>query len=96
MSFVAFGLGGQDFRYLRTMAKIKPFKALRPAVEHAALVASRPYDVLNREEAKTEAAGNASIPIPNCVLGLATWNRLCSFTWQYQSPPSLATWFILR
>ena len=59
MSFVAFGLGGQDFRYLRTMAKIKPFKALRPAVEHAALVASRPYDVLNREEAKTEAAGNA-------------------------------------
>ena len=40
------------------MAKIKPFRALRPVPEHAALVASRPYDVLNREEAKAEAAGN--------------------------------------
>ncbi|HEY0059305.1 MAG TPA: DUF1015 family protein [Flavisolibacter sp.] len=40
------------------MATIKPFKALRPHNEYAAQVASRPYDVLNSEEARTEAAGN--------------------------------------
>jgi uncharacterized protein (DUF1015 family) len=40
------------------MAIIKPFKALRPHNEYAAQVASRPYDVLNSEEAKKEAAGN--------------------------------------
>ena len=41
------------------MAKISPFKALRPAAEHAPKVASRPYDVLNSKEAKTEAQGNS-------------------------------------
>lgn len=41
------------------MAKISPFKALRPAAELASKVASRPYDVLNSKEAKTEAQGNA-------------------------------------
>ena len=40
------------------MAVIKPFKALRPQNEHAAQVASKPYDVLNSEEARKEAAGN--------------------------------------
>ncbi len=40
------------------MAVIKPFKALRPQPELAAKVASRPYDVLNSEEARSEAAGN--------------------------------------
>lgn len=40
------------------MAKIKPFKGVRPPVELVELVASRPYDVLNSEEARTEAAGN--------------------------------------
>lgn len=40
------------------MSKIKPFKALRPAQQFAKNVASRPYDVLNREEAKAEADGN--------------------------------------
>ncbi|MES2883049.1 MAG: DUF1015 domain-containing protein [Bacteroidota bacterium] len=40
------------------MANIKPFRALRPHNEFAELVASRPYDVLNREEAKEEAARN--------------------------------------
>src|SRR5215210_3693766 len=40
------------------MAQIKPFKALRPHIEYAAQVASKPYDVLNSEEAKKEAAGN--------------------------------------
>ena len=40
------------------MATIKPFKALKPKKELAEQVASRPYDVLNSEEAKKEAAGN--------------------------------------
>ncbi len=40
------------------MAIIKPFKALKPRKELAEKVASRPYDVLNSEEAKKEAAGN--------------------------------------
>ena len=42
------------------MASISPFKALRPAPQSAAQVASRPYDVLNSMEARQEAAGNAS------------------------------------
>lgn len=37
------------------MSKIQPFNALRPAENFAASVASRPYDVLNREEARKEA-----------------------------------------
>lgn len=41
------------------MASVKPFKALRPKVESVRQVASRPYDVLNSQEAKEEAAGNA-------------------------------------
>ena len=40
------------------MAIIKPFKALRPHNEFAEQVASRPYDVLNSEEARKEAEGN--------------------------------------
>jgi uncharacterized protein (DUF1015 family) len=40
------------------MADIKPFKALRPAPLIAAEIASPPYDVMNSEEAKKEAAGN--------------------------------------
>jgi uncharacterized protein (DUF1015 family) len=40
------------------MATIKPFSALRPQQQMAAQVASRPYDVLNSEEARTEAQGN--------------------------------------
>lgn len=40
------------------MAIIKPFKALRPKTELADKIASRPYDVLNSQEAKQEAAGN--------------------------------------
>jgi uncharacterized protein (DUF1015 family) len=40
------------------MAIIKPFRALRPHNEYAKEVASRPYDVLNSEEAKKEAEGN--------------------------------------
>lgn len=40
------------------MAKIKPFKGLRPPKDLAALVASRPYDVLSSEEARAEAGDN--------------------------------------
>ncbi len=40
------------------MITIAPFKALRPEATHAKQVASRPYDVLNSKEAKTEAQGN--------------------------------------
>lgn len=40
------------------MAKVKPFKGLRPPVELVELVASRPYDVLNSEEARVEAGNN--------------------------------------
>ena len=40
------------------MAKIKPFKGIRPPRELVEEVASRPYDVLNSKEARAEAAGN--------------------------------------
>jgi len=40
------------------MASITPFRALRPTPQLAAQVASRPYDVLNSQEARQEAAGN--------------------------------------
>ena len=40
------------------MAVIRPFKALRPTKEKSQLVASVPYDVVNREEAKQFADGN--------------------------------------
>ena len=40
------------------MAIVKPFKGLRPPVEIVRELASRPYDVLNSEEARVEAAGN--------------------------------------
>ncbi|MDE7387756.1 MAG: DUF1015 family protein [Muribaculaceae bacterium] len=40
------------------MAKVKPFKGLRPPRELVTSVASRPYDVLNSEEARAEAEGN--------------------------------------
>lgn len=38
--------------------KVKPFKGIRPPKELVEQVSSRPYDVLNSEEARTEAAGN--------------------------------------
>ncbi len=40
------------------MAKVKPFKGIRPPREMVTEVASRPYDVLNSEEARAEAEGN--------------------------------------
>ena len=38
--------------------KIKPFKGIRPPKDLVEQVSSRPYDVLNSEEARKEAAGN--------------------------------------
>ena len=40
------------------MAILKAFKGLRPPVEIVKQLASRPYDVLNSEEARIEASGN--------------------------------------
>lgn len=40
------------------MARIKPFKGVRPPKALVEEVVSRPYDVLNSEEARAEAAGN--------------------------------------
>ena len=40
------------------MAIIKPFRGIRPPQDLVERVASRPYDVLNSEEARAEAEGN--------------------------------------
>jgi len=40
------------------MATVKPFRGIRPPKEYVVEVASRPYDVLNSEEAREEAKGN--------------------------------------
>ncbi len=40
------------------MAKVKPFRGVRPPKEMVTEVASRPYDVLNSEEARSESEGN--------------------------------------
>jgi len=40
------------------MAVIKPFRGIRPPQDLVGRVASRPYDVLNSDEARAEAAGN--------------------------------------
>ncbi|MBN1186077.1 MAG: DUF1015 domain-containing protein [Bacteroidales bacterium] len=40
------------------MAIIKPFKGFRPKKEFANKIASRPYDVLNSDEAREEVKGN--------------------------------------
>ena len=40
------------------MSILKPFRGLRPPVQLVKQLASRPYDVLNSEEAREEAKGN--------------------------------------
>ena len=40
------------------MAKVKPFRGIRPPKQFIEQVASRPYDVLNSEEARKESEGN--------------------------------------
>ncbi len=41
------------------MAVLKPFRGLRPPKEIASQLASRPYDVLNSQEARIEANDNS-------------------------------------
>ncbi len=48
---------------LYAMVRIKPFRGIRPPKEHAAEVASRPYDVLNSAEAKAEASERSLLHI---------------------------------
>ena len=43
------------------MATVKPFRGIRPPRNLVEQVASRPYDVLNSDEARAEAAGNLSL-----------------------------------
>lgn len=45
------------------MVKVKPFAAIRPPKEIAKEVASRPYDVLNSQEAKAEAGEKSLLHI---------------------------------
>jgi uncharacterized protein (DUF1015 family) len=45
------------------MAKIKPFRGVRPPKEFATQVAARPYDVLNSAEAKAEAGEKSLLHI---------------------------------
>ena len=40
------------------MAILKPFKGIRPVKDKVSLVASRPYDVLNKTEARKDSEGN--------------------------------------
>ncbi len=40
------------------MAILKPFKGIRPIASAVARIASKPYDVLNEKEARSECAGN--------------------------------------
>ncbi len=48
----------RKFFYIFVPMNIKPFRAFRPRRELAAKIASRPYDVLNTEEARMEAKEN--------------------------------------
>ena len=45
------------------MVKVKPFKGIRPPKEYAKEVASRPYDVLNSQEAQAEAGEKSLLHI---------------------------------
>ncbi|MDR0852427.1 MAG: DUF1015 family protein [Clostridiales Family XIII bacterium] len=58
------------------MATVKPFKAIRPAMDKASAVAALPYDVMNTAEARETAMGNpdsflhvdkAEIDLPDSV-----------------------------
>ena len=52
------------------MPVVKPFKGFRPCNEEfAKKIASRPYDVLNSEEAKAEAAEMYDVGDPTNELG---------------------------
>ena len=48
------------------MAIVKPFKGVRPPKALVENVQSRPYDVLNSEEARAEAGDNEIRRSPHC------------------------------
>ena len=52
------GSSYNDLKHNTIMAIIKPFKGLRPPKDLVEQVQSRPYDVLDSEEARAEAEGN--------------------------------------
>lgn len=47
------------------MVRIKPFRGIRPPAEYAAEVASRPYDVLNSQEANRRQRKNRCFILSN-------------------------------
>ena len=59
------------------MAKVIPFKGIRPTVEKCSKIAALPYDVYNREEAKEVVLKNPDSPIIICVL----WTLLVAKIW---------------
>lgn len=46
------------FQNNHTMATVKPFRGVRPPQDLVEEIASRPYDVLDSEEARAEAGDN--------------------------------------
>ena len=58
------------------MAKVRPFRAVRPTPELADKVAALPYDVMSSAEARQMAAGTARLYRQqgdgDCVIGLST------------------------
>ena len=48
------------------MAKVKPFRGVRPPKEYVEKVASKPYDVLSSEEARAEAGDQNSLRLSFC------------------------------
>ena len=57
------------------MAIVKPFKGIRPPKELVEQVESRPYDVLDSEEARAEAGDNEKSLIRGCMRRLLRISR---------------------
>ena len=51
-------VGFYSLKSINIMAIVKPFKGIRPPKDLVEQVESRPYDVLNSEEARVEAGDN--------------------------------------
>ena len=79
------------------MAVIKPFKGIRPPQELVEQVASRPYDVLNSEEAREEAKGNEKslyhIIKPEIDFPVVLTNTMRAFT---KRLPRILNYFRIR
>ena len=57
------------------MVIVRPFKGLRPPKEIVKKLASRPYDVMNSEEARKEAEGNeySLLHVTKAEIDLPSW-----------------------